>query len=284
MLKGNVSAQFFALFLDKEWIENSNLDIYQYTKDFYHVFMDEIEKNSKYIGLARNYSDLESNMINGKMSAFLTVEDGGFLEDKRERLDEFYELGLRLITLTWNYENCIAYPNSYNENEMKRGLKPFGFDIVDRMNELGMIIDVSHLSDKGFYDCIKHSSKPIVASHSNARTITNVPRNMSDEMIRLLAQKGGVMGLNFCPHFLSEGSESRIEDILVHIKHIINMGGIEILALGSDFDGIEGKLDINNIGEIGLLVQALEKTGFSIDEIEKICSKNAVRIVEECLI
>ena len=283
LIQGKVDAQFFAMFLNKAWIEEQKLDIYKYTKEFYKVFIRELEKNQEYIKLAKNYSDVKANRENGILSAFLTIEEGHFLEDKIERLEEFYELGLRLITLTWNYENCIGYPNSYDEKDMKKGLKNFGFQVVEKMNELGMIIDVSHLSDGCFYDCIKHSKKPVIASHSNARAITNVPRNLTDEMMGLLADKGGIMGLNFCPHFLGEGETSKVEDMIRHTKHIKNKAGIDVLALGTDFDGIDGELEISNIGEMNKLLIALDRAGFKTSEIEKISYLNAERIIEECL-
>lgn len=283
MQRSNVAAQFFALFLDKGWIEENDVNIYEYAKDFYKVYISQIEENKEYIRLATNYSDLQNNLKDGVMSAFLTIEEGDFLQGKIERLDEFYKLGLRLITLTWNYENCIGYPNSVDEDVMKKGLKHFGFEVVERMNELGLIIDVSHLSDGGFYDVIKHSRRPVIASHSNAREITRVPRNMTDDMMRLLANKGGVMGLNFHPHFLGNDNVSKVEYMIKHIKHIKNKAGIDTVALGSDFDGIEGELEISNIGEIEKLIVELGNSGFHPDEIEKICYLNAERIIVECL-
>lgn len=185
--------------------------------------------------------------------------------------------------MTWNYENCIGYPNSLDNDVMRKGLKHFGFEVVERMNELGMIIDVSHLSDGGFFDVIKHTRRPVIASHSNAREITRVPRNMTDEMMHILADKGGIMGLNFHPYFLGKDNVSKIEHMIKHIKHIKNKAGIDTVALGSDFDGIEGKLEISNIGEIKKLIIELENSGFNQDEIEKICYVNAQRIIVECL-
>ena len=119
------------------------------------------------------------------------MEEGGVLNEKQERLEELYRLGIRLITLTWNYENCLGYPNSRDGEVMNRGLKAFGLEIVERMNALGMLVDVSHLSDGGFWDCIRVSRAPIIASHSNARALCGVPRNLTDDMLRALAEKGG---------------------------------------------------------------------------------------------
>ena len=151
------------------------------------------------------------------LNPVLTVEEGGVLGGKTERIDELYEEGVRLMTLTWNYENCIGSPNSANRKVMRKGLKPFGIETVRRMNELGMIVDVSHLSDGGFYDCVKYSEFPIVASHSNARSLCLHPRNLTDEMLRLLGNKGGVER-NFIHHFKKEG-RVEISDIETYFVH-----------------------------------------------------------------
>ena len=220
--------------------------------------------------------------MENKLSAFLTVEEGGFLQGNLERLDEFYKLGLRLITLTWNYENSIGYPNSRDKNIRSKGLKPLGFAVRERLNE--SYDDVSHLSDGGFYDCINHSKKPIIASHSNARALRNVPRNMSDDMLRLLGEKGGVIGINFAPDFLGIDGVSRVEYMVKHIKFLVNISGIEAISLGTDFDGITGILEINNSGDMDKLIYSLAKSGFNSSEIEKISLKcNAARIIKECL-
>lgn len=175
------------------------------------------------------------------LNPVLTVEEGGVLGGKTERIDELYEEGVRLMTLTWNYENCIGSPNSANRKVMRKGLKPFGIETVRRMNELGMIVDVSHLSDGGFYDCVKYSEFPIVASHSNARSLCLHPRNLTDEMLRLLGNKGGVAGVNFYSAFLRKEGRAEISDIVKHILYMIDKAGEDAVALGTDFDGFQKK-------------------------------------------
>ena len=142
---------------------------------------------------------------------------------------------------------------------MAKGLKPFGFEVVERMNEIGMVIDVSHLSDGGFYDVAKHSKQPFVATHSNCRAIANESRNLTDDMIKILANKGGVMGLNLVPAFLDASNKSRIEYMVKHIKHIKNVGGIDTVAIGADFDGMGGDFEIDNVGDMTSLFDALVK-------------------------
>ena len=169
---------------------------------------------------------------------------------------------------------------------MTEGLTEFGKEAIAEMNELGVIVDVSHLSDGGFYDVAALSKKPFVASHSNARTLSPHPRNMTDEMIRILADKGGVMGLNFCPAFLlpaGEGMDSRIEDMVRHIEYIKNIGGSEVLALGGDLDGIGGNLEIDSCEKTLWLFDALKQRGFTEEELDKLARKNVERVLRECL-
>jgi len=274
----NSMAQFFALYIDLNNHKNP-LKVCLEMIDKFHV---ELEFNKEYIALATSYRDLISNQKNEKISAFLTIEEGGVLAGELFNLRNFYRLGVRLITLTWNYPNQIGFPN-HNFQYKDRGLKAFGRELIVQMNSLGMLIDVSHLSDQGFYDVAKLSSQPFVASHSNARSIKNHSRNLTDEMIKTLANQGGVMGINFAGAFLGETDFSRVEDMVRHIKHIKKVGGIDVVSLGTDFDGIDPPLEIENIGQIHKLIHALEKEGFSQDEIEKISYKNTLRVIREVL-
>lgn len=277
--KAKSLAQFFALFIELDMVT----DPLEYCLLMVDKFYEEIEKNSSEIALATNYKELIDNMNKGIISAFLTIEEGGVLKGKIEQLRNFYRLGVRLLTLTWNFPNEIGFPNK-NEEDRNKGLTNFGKEIVSEMNTLGMIIDVSHLSDGGFYDVAKYSKKPFVASHSNARVISNHPRNLTDDMIKILSEKGGIMGINFEKHFLGHNELSRVEDMISHIKHIKNIGGIDCISIGSDFDGISNLgLEIKNIGEIEKLSIALNKNNFSEEEIEKIFYKNAIRVIKEVL-
>lgn len=272
------AAQFFALFIDM----GEKRDPLEWALSMLDRFYQELDQNKENIQLARNYHEFLANDKSGKISAFLTIEEGGALKGQITNLRNFYRLGVRLITLTWNYPNEIGFPNCAKEYYTK-GLTSFGREVVREMNRLGMIIDVSHMSDQGFYDVAKLSAKPFVASHSNARSVTNHRRNLTDDMIRILADKGGIMGLNFANSFLGTSPVSRIEDMVSHLKHIRNVGGAEVMALGTDFDGISSEVEINHIGEIAKLFQALKANGFSATELDKFCRLNAVRVIKECL-
>ena len=147
-----------------------------------------------------------------------------------------------------------------------------------------MIIDVSHMSDECFYDVLSMTTKPFVASHSNARTITNNSRNMSDDMIIQLAKRGGVMGINFYAPFLnSRASTSRVQDMVKHILYIKDLAGIDCIGIGTDFDGIDCKLEINHAGEMKKLEKALRKAGLTEEEVEKIFYKNVLRVYQKVL-
>jgi len=274
--KGGSLAQFFAMFVDLD----NNAGPMGRCLDMIDCFYNELEENSESIAFAGSAADMERNSLEGKISAFLAVEEGGVVEGKLQNLRNLYRLGVRLITLSWNYPNCIGYPNAewvYKD----KGLTPFGEEVVAEMDRLGMIVDVSHLSDKGFYDVARLSGKPVVASHSNARTIENHSRNLTDEMLAVLAEKGGVTGLNLEPIFLGDGGS--IEAMIRHISHMRKVAGIDVIAVGTDFDGTGPLKYIRNTGELGMLCDALTKEGFSTGDIEKIMYKNAERVIREVL-
>ncbi len=281
--EGKSLAQTFAMFVDMGEQDNAH----DYCMKMYNKFIQEIEKNKESISLATNYNQIIENENKGKISALLSIEEGGVLQGNIENLNKFYDLGVRMMTLTWNYENEIGYPNAIEEFRNK-GLKPFGIEVVKRMDELGMLIDVSHLSDGGFYDVAKYSKNPFIATHSNARKIANHPRNLTDDMIKIIANSGGVIGLNFFHMFLSNDYDainktSKIEDMIKHIKHITNIGGIDVMAIGTDFDGITSKVEVEDISKMNKLSNALLKEGFNEDEIDKILYKNVLRVIKEVL-
>ena len=276
--KSGYTAQMFACYVD--------LGKRPYTKSYYgdalamiEIFNEGIKDNEEDIAVAKSYNDYLSNKKCSKLSAFLTIEEGGIIENNIDMLDDLYEKGVRVITLTWNYENCIGYPN-FEYNYQNQGLKPFGLEALERMDELGIIVDVSHLSDGGFYDIYRHGKRPFMATHSNARSMCDVSRNLTDDMIKKLADKGGITGINFCGDFLNLDGKSTTEGMIRHIRHIIKVGGLEVVGLGTDYDGIEGDLELKGAQDLPKLVEALEAAKFSSNEIEAICFKNAEKFFE----
>lgn len=281
LFKGQYMLQCFAIFHNL-----SKGHLFSRFKSSYAYFVSEMEKNQNVISQITSYSQLMNNLSQHKISALLTVEEGGIIEGSLQKLDYLYSCGVRMMTLTWNFPNEIGYPNIfYNEKgadlytpNTKNGLTPFGISVVKRMNELGMIIDVSHLSDEGFYDVIKYSSSPIVASHSNARGVQGVVRNLTDDMLIKLKENGGVVGINYCPIFISSNKEDQIEDIVDHIEYIKKLVGVDVIALGSDFDGIGTPKGMENASCTIKLKEALLRRGFTLKEIKKIFADNFLRV------
>lgn len=251
----------------------------------YRKYEETLEAYSEALMAVRTYDDFHTCEQLGKTGVLLTIEDGGVLGTNLSDIDTFYNQGVRLVTLTWNHENAIAFPNSRIPSEMEKGLKPYGVEAVRYMEEKGIIIDVSHLSDGGFYDVAKTTQKPFVASHSDARAVCPHPRNLTDNMIRIIAERGGIIGLNYYYEFLSEysGNRSRIEDMVRHTSHIYQVGGEDVLALGSDFDGIDGVLEIAHPTDCAKLAEALKKAGMSERVIEKMWWQNGKRLLKEIL-
>ena len=224
--------------------------------------------------------------MDGVISAVKTVEEGGVINGNLSRIDELYNKGIRLITLTWNHPNCLGYPNSRDKSIMEKGLTELGCRTVERMNELGILVDVSHLSDGGFWDCIRISKTPVCASHSNARALCGHPRNLSDHMIRTLAENGGVAGLNFYPAFLTGRDEAVLDDIARHAVYMIRCGGEDVAAIGTDFDGFDNKARdgwIGHVREMEAVWDAMKKRGVTERQLDKIMSGNALRVIRDAL-
>lgn len=298
--KGGYSVQNFAMYVEKKEGESS----FSKVKELLSVFKEEMSKNEDLISQVYTTEDILKNEKEGKLSALLTVEEGGVCEGKLENLHFLYEAGVRMMTLTWNFPNEIGYPN-FNEDgnfympNTVDGLTETGIEFVREMERLGMIVDVSHLSDAGFYDVLKYTTAPFVASHSNARNVCPVVRNLTDDMIRKLAERGGVTGLNYSVDFLRDhpGREkvdgknpkswgfgyASLEDIAEHAKHIVKVGGIECVGLGSDFDGISPHPELSGADDVPRLAQTMAKKGFSENEIDKILYQNVFRLYKEIL-
>jgi len=288
MQKADYSAQFFAVFLPTpRYFKRNQLpvpDDWDYVAMQLDHFHKDISSHPEMIGLALSWKDYDALKKQGKMAAFLTIEDGRLINGSAKKIETIRELGIRLLTLTWNNPNCFGYPQSEDPNLMALGLTDFGKESISILNEAGILIDVSHLSDGGFWDVIQLSRQPILASHSNARAVSSHPRNLTDEMIKAIASKGGCAGLNFDSQMLSFTQGSTVETMAAHLRHMIQVGGIEFPALGTDFDGIHGEREISECSLVPLLWEKLPKYGFTASEIEHIAYKNAERLIREVLV
>lgn len=233
------------------------------------------------VELAKEYKDIFEITSKNKIAALLAIEGADGILDL-SILRVFYKLGVRLITLCWNHRNHIA--EGINEIRANGGVTEFGRKFIKEMNRLGIIIDLSHLTPKSFWDVIEVTKDPVVASHSNVKRLCDHKRNLDDDQIKAIAKKNGLIGINFSPEFIKDSSKAGIEDIVEHIKYIRNLVGIDYIALGTDYDGISETPDkLDNIGYLPNIFKILEKNNFKEEEIVKIKRDNWLRVYKEIL-
>lgn len=245
--------QLFAVFTDDPFVD----DAYNYVNKAIAFFYSELEKYADKIALYPNDG--------GKVGAVLTIEGGEPIESLAA-LDEFYNKGVRLVTLTWNRVNKIGSGMTSGSTD---GLTDFGKAVVREMNRKDIIIDVSHLNINGFKDVAELSEKPFAATHSNCRSICPHPRNLHDWQITEIKNSGGIIGLNLYPPFLSENPTADMDDILRHTEHFLELGCEDILCLGCDFDGIDKTPEgINGVGDMPKIYEIMKKRyGNTADKI-----------------
>lgn len=270
MKKGDYLLQNMAIFLDCRKVDQMP----KLAKDIINFYNQETSINN--INRVYKYSDIKMNQIN----TMLTIEDSAIVP--YQELKEFHDLGVRMITLTWNYINEVGYPNLDGDN--LNGLKPHGIDYIKKMEDLNIIIDVSHGSNKIVEDVLLNTKKPFVASHSNCFSVTEVGRNLNDNLLEKLIQRECVIGINFCSEFISDRNDkvSTIADIIKHIDYMLDLGGENSIGFGADLDGINSKLEIKDSSNMQEIVNALEKR-YSKSLVRKICSENVLSMYEKVL-
>ncbi|WP_298707031.1 dipeptidase [uncultured Veillonella sp.] len=274
--KAHSKVQDFALFIN---LGDTN-DPYGRYEEMRNLCTTQIHLYGEHIQHVLSYQDVESVYKSGKIGALMSIEEGGVLGGDLDKLKQAYQDGVRLITLTWNYPNSLGEPHC---GEQHKKLTPKGIEFVEAMQDLGIIVDCSHLNDAGTEQLGDILDVPFIASHSNAREVTAHTRNLPDNLIKLIANKGGVIGLNFAQSFLGTSPVSRIEDIVKHGLYLINKGGEDVVALGTDFDGIKPDTEIKDASEMYRLYDAFKEAGLSVDQCEKLFWKNADRLLKEIL-
>ena len=274
--KAHCKVQDFALFIN---LGDTN-DPYGRYEEMRNLCTTQIHLYGEHIQHVLSYQDVESVYKSGKIGALMSIEEGGVLGGDLDKLKQAYQDGVRLITLTWNYPNGLGEPHC---GEQHKKLTPKGIEFVEAMQDLGIIVDCSHLNDAGTEQLGDILDVPFVASHSNAREVTAHTRNLPDNLIKLIANKGGVIGLNFAQSFLGTSPVSRIEDIVKHGLYLINKGGEDVVALGTDFDGIKPDTEIKDASEMHRLYDAFKEAGLSVEQCEKLFWKNADRLLKEIL-
>ena len=274
--KAHSKVQDFALFIN---LGETN-DPYGRYEEMRNLCTTQIHLYGEHIQHVLSYQDVESVYESGKIGALMSIEEGGVLGGDLDKLKQAYLDGVRLITLTWNYPNGLGEPHC---GEQHKKLTPKGIEFVEAMQDLGIIVDCSHLNDAGTEQLGDILDVPFIASHSNAREVTAHTRNLPDNLIKLIANKGGVIGLNFAQSFLGTSPASRIEDIVKHGLYLINKGGEDVVALGTDFDGIKPNTEIKDASEMYRLYDAFKEAGLSVEQCEKLFWKNADRLLKEIL-
>ena len=208
----------------------------------------------------------------GKVKFMLSLEGGEILEGSVSRLDEFYAEGIRMIALTWNFENEIGYPAKSGD---ARGIKKAGWDILKKMAAYHVAADVSHLNEAGFWDLLDHHEQPPMASHSCCMALCSHFRNLTDAQIRAMVERGGWIGINFCPEFLREDGKADVRTVCDHVDHICQMGGAKHVGIGSDFDGISSTpVGLETPAQVPNIFEELRRRGYSDDAIADIAGGN----------
>ena len=248
--------------------ERQFYEMYDIFKKQLYLFKDDViqitDKNS-----------LESS----KIGMMLTVENCSVLNGNVNNIEKLINLGVKVFTITWNGENSLGYGQLEN-----KGLKPFGRECIAAFNETPAILDVSHISEKGFYDVCELTKRPLLATHSNAKSVANHNRNLSDDQIREIIKRKGLIGLNLYRAFLNDAPEKANKyDVIRHAEHILSLGGEDVLAIGTDFDGAKVINELDNDKKLIKLEKFFVKNGFSRELTDKILYKNSEKFFIENL-
>ena len=319
LIEGGVDVQVFAVWSDdKRW----KIGAFKHANDQIDALEAVVNRNTDKIQIAKSYADIQRIQAAGKIAAVIGIEGGNMIEESVDNLEYLYNRGARYLTLTWNYNlpwvTAAAVEDSKPENE-QQGLSKHGVEIIRKMNQLGMMVDLSHASKKTFYDVMKVSKKPVLVSHSNAAALTPHSRNLDDKQLKALKKNKGVVGVNFYSAFLDSTYNSRlntlytaqlgvapsekmgstakynkltpenqakadapIERLLEHIDYLVEKVGIDHVAIGSDYDGIESApVGLEDVSKFPVLTKALLERGYSKKDISKIMGLNFLRILKD---
>ena len=268
--------QAFAIFIPDEY---RGQQAKQYFEDCLAYYQKETLRNSDCIVQVRTFAEIEAAFARHRFASLLTVEGGAVLGGDLAMLDRLFDCGVRMMTLTWNGENELG-----SGSDTQKGLTEFGRQAIARMEQLGIIVDVSHLNDQGFEDLCNIATKPFIATHSNSRSICNHPRNLTDAQFCAIRDRGGLVGMNYYRFFITESGETEsISDLVAHIQHFLKLGGENTVCLGSDFDGADIPEYLNGLNKVRNLKTALLDSGISEEVTDKILFGNAKSFFEKYL-
>ena len=277
--EGGVTAQIFASFVGPNHLPRGAA---RQALRLLDVFYQELEENADQLTLATSASDIERAKVEGKVAAILSLEGAEALEGDLGVLRAFYKLGVRNIGLTHNLRNAAA--DGVDETRSNSGLTNFGVQLVQEMNRLGIMVDISHLSPTGVRDVLHVSEAPVIASHSNAYALCPHRRNLTDEQLEGVASKEGVVGVTFVPYFVTkDGNQATLKGVLDQIDYMVKTMGVDHVGLGSDFDGffnanVRGLEDVTRLPR---LTAGLVERGYSQEQVKKILGGNFMRVFRE---
>src|ERR1700723_759167 len=302
--RGNLGAEFFSIWVDPATNQGH---FAKHTFDLIDSVYEQAARRPDQMMMAFSVADIERAHKEHKLAALMGIEGGHSIENDMHLLRDYYRLGVRYMTLSWSNTNEWA-DSSGDINDEKvqhhNGLTDFGKQVVLEMNRLGMMVDISHVADKTFWDAIATTKAPVIASHSSARALVNAPRNMTDDMLRAVAKNGGVVQGNFFSGFLDEDQGKPVSYVEVdrmerawmakipsppfkvlidHIDHIAKIAGVDHVGLGSDFDGVSGATPrgMDSAADLPKITQALLDRGYSAEDIKKILGGNLLRVFRQ---
>lgn len=295
MQKGGINGRVLAIYLDNSSLPEMAL---RHALDYISNLYEELEITPE-IALCRNYEEILDAYKKGKIAFVLGMEGAEPLENDPELLRIFHKLGLRVLTLTHSRRNYVGDGAFFRPQKAGTpgGLSPFGVEVLEEAHKLGILIDVSHLNDPGFWDVIEFSNDPIIASHSNCRALVNHPRNLTDEQIKAIAEKNGFIGMNSAGLFVDEKNPT-LDKLVDHIDHIVELVGVKHVGLGLDFfdytlkylseeerrylplDNIYTK-DLANDGDVPKITERLVERGYSNKDIKRILGENFLDVLKK---
>ena len=271
MCEGGIDAAFFAVDVTRAWKNHL-----AYALDAFGFFEAEVAAHSDQIIIAKSAEDIRQAKADGKLAAILVIENSEGVERSLNILRMLHRIGVRSIGLTHNPNTWAAAGNA--EEQSGGGLTQFGVQLVKEMNRLGMLVDVSHISERGFWDVLEVTERPVIASHSNSKAMCDHPRNLSDTQIKRMAENRGVIGVTFVPSFIDSNTPT-LSRLLEHIDHIVNLVGVDHVGIGSDFDG-GGDLLVDATA-FPQITEGLLERGYSEAAVRQILGENHLRLLTE---
>ena len=277
MTEGHQDATIMVAYLPQSLATSQPKGCRQFADNIFDKIEEIACQHKEHIAIAKDYMELVSHKETGRKSIMLGIENGIALEGDLKNLKHFADRGIVYMTLCHNGDNDIC--DSAKGSNTHNGVSDFGKKVIREMNKLGIMVDLSHASEKSFYDALEISQQPIVCSHSSCRALCDHPRNLTDDQMRALAKKGGIMQITLYTGFLRSDGEATMEDVMAHLEHAIEVMGIDHVGIGTDFDGDGGVRGLANASELLNLTRQLMARGYSDDDIQKIWGGNFLQLM-----